>query len=495
MDYTDDHEDPNTWPPGTVPLEKLLQSGKQEIILQPHPSGDPNDPLNWTPWQKNWNFFLTCYYTLMVFTLIDAATVTWGPMQDELGFSFDILNDSYAIGCGTLCIGAFLLIPFALKYGRRPIYILSTAVQFAMCIWSAKLMNVADLMNVNVWSCLVGALGEVLVQMTVADIFFVHQRGAMNTIFVWAQNAGSTLTVTAAGYITVGQGWRWVWWWCGIFFAVGLVLFVFAYEETKYTGQTSDAVEPDMQQDSVAVNERVRAGSTAEKRGQDEKTTAPTLPLEVNEPATTNTSLARTHINPSIPRKTYLQRLSMTTTSPGSFAKFARHSYQPFQMLFLIPAVGYMSLVYSFVNAWSVIETTTLSIYMILPPYNFDAAAVGLMSLPAFIGITLGSLACGPLADRMILWLARRNRGIYEPEMRLWVMAPFVPFVPAGALMFGCGLNTGAPWPLIAVGYAVCNFGMAPLMSISLTYLTDSYTEVSSPTDISLRLLTGTDCG
>lgn len=83
------------------------------------------------------------------------------------------------------------------------------------------------------------------------------------------------------------------------------------------------------------------------------------------------------------------------------------------------------------------------------------------------------------MADRTILILARRNKGIYEPEMRLWVMAPFVPFVPVGALMFGCGLNNGAPWPLIAVGYAICNFGTAPVCSIALTYLTDSYTEVS----------------
>jgi hypothetical protein len=46
MDYTDEHKDPTIWPPGTVRLEALLGKNQdKEIILQPRPSNDPNDPL------------------------------------------------------------------------------------------------------------------------------------------------------------------------------------------------------------------------------------------------------------------------------------------------------------------------------------------------------------------------------------------------------------------------------------------------------------------
>ncbi len=68
--------------------------------------------------------------------------------------------------------------------------------------------------------------------------------------------------------------------------------------------------------------------------------------------------------------------------------------------------------------------------------------------------------------------------------MRLWAMAPFVPFVPLGALMFGIALNDGKPWPVIAVGYAICLFGLTPISSIALTYITDSYTEVRQKSPI-----------
>lgn len=132
-------------------------------------------------------------------------------MNEQLGFSYDILNDSYAIGCGTLAFGALLLIPFALKYGRRPVYIISTAVQTALCIWSARLMTVADLLLINALSCLVGAISEVICNMTIADMYFVHQRGSMSGTFVWVSSAGASLAPVAAGYITTSQGWRWVW--------------------------------------------------------------------------------------------------------------------------------------------------------------------------------------------------------------------------------------------------------------------------------------------
>lgn len=199
------------WPPGTVRIEMLQRVKGQDIVLQPRPTDNPNDPLNWPIWRKHLNFGLSAFYAVMVFAFIDAATPTWSPMNLELGFSYTILNDSYALGCGTLAFGAFLLIPFALKYGRRPIYIVSTAIQLGVAIWSAKIQTVADIMLVNAFSCGVGALAEVICNMTIADVYFVHQRGKMNSIYIWAQNLGGSMAPVAAGYITTSEGWRWVW--------------------------------------------------------------------------------------------------------------------------------------------------------------------------------------------------------------------------------------------------------------------------------------------
>ena len=397
-------------------------------------------------------------------------------MNEQLGFSYAILNDSYAVGNGTLSIGAFILIPFALKYGRRPVYIISTAAQLAISIWSAKLETVADIMLINAFSCFVGALAEVIVQMTVADVFFVHERGRMNSFYVWAQNIGGSLAPVAAGYITVSQGWRWVWWWCAIFFAVALLAYTFLYEETKYSHSGIEGVDVHASQDPGS--EFMQTSSDEETKISDSKLTLTASKEGASTEVDRQHRLSVIDVDTSIPRKPYVQRLALWSSSPGPLRHFLRHSYQPFIILFTIPGVFFVSLLYGALIAMSTVQITTLSSWMAGPPYNFDAAQIGLMSLPAWIGSTIGALICGPLSDWLIIHLARKNRGIYEPEMRLWVIVAFIPFVPAGLFMFGLGLNNGSSWAVVAVGYALTTFGTLPASSLSLTYLTDAYTEV-----------------
>lgn len=57
-----------------------------EIILQPRPTNDPNDPLNWPRWRKYLNFGLATFYAVMAFAQMAATTPTWGSMEEELGF-------------------------------------------------------------------------------------------------------------------------------------------------------------------------------------------------------------------------------------------------------------------------------------------------------------------------------------------------------------------------------------------------------------------------
>lgn len=461
------------WPPGTIRLEKL-RGQDAEIILQPRPSVDPNDPLNWHPWRKYLNFGLATFYALLAFAQINATTPTWGPMEDELGFTALLMNNTYAIGCATLALGSFMLIPFALKYGLRPIYVLSSAAQMAIMIWAARTYTAGDWWAVNALQCWVGSLAETMVQITVADVFFVHQRGLMNSIYIWVSNFGSFLAPVASGFVTDAQGWRWVWWYMTIFFGVVLVATLFGFEESKFDSTKVAIVGRPAPSEEKITN--IDSNDNVEKNGQSS---------DPEKQAQTKTSAKESHgptsgwIDPTIPRKTYWQMLRFATTTPGPFGLFARHAYQPFQILFSIPGVAYMSLVYAVLLGWATVMAAALSTYMIEAPYNFDSTQIGLMNLAPFIGNTLGSLISGPLSDWVILRLAKRKDGIYEPEMRLWVFVPFIPFQVAGAFWFGYALQQGQSWVGVAFAWGICSFGQAPLSSIALTYMTDAYNEVS----------------
>lgn len=399
----------------------------------------------------------------MIFALIDVATVTWAPVHRELGFSFAVLNDSYAAGCGALAVGAIILVPFSLKLGRRPIYVFSTAAQCGLSVWLAKMQNVADLMAPNVLTCIVGALAEVMVQMTVADIYFVHQRGLANTVYYWVMTVGVSLSPLAGGYITSSQGWRWVWWWMVILLGAGFVAFLFFYEETMFPRPI----------DGFAASE-AHAVKQLTKKEDPELPTAQHVPSLEKEPA----ELGPVTIDPSIPKKSYRQKLALWSISPLPWDQAAKHAYQPLLILLSFPGVFFMALEYGVMTACTTVPVTTLSAVMPLPPYNFGPQQIGLMGIPQFIGVSLATLVTGPVSDRLAIFLAKRNRGIFEPEMRLWLALGFTLFVPAGLFMFGIGLNNGSHWLLPAFGLGVSAFGIVPASSAALTYLTDAYTDV-----------------
>lgn len=389
-------------------------------------------------------------------------------MNIELGFTFNTLNDSYAAGCAALMVGGVVMIPFALKYGRRPIYLYSLAVQCAMGVWSAKLENVGDMMATQVIMCFVGALCEVMAQMTVADIYFVHERGLMNSIYIWVLTIGASLAPVPGGYIARNLGWRWIWWFLAIFIGVAFLTFLFFYEETWFDRDVESvayavATEPSAGANSpkamMATEDEAQVGGVAISHGSDAPVT-------------------EKQIDSTIPVKTYRQKLTLTTRNTRPLSSYVRHSIQPFLVMWHMPAVLYVALLNGATVSAQIIPITLFSNYLYAPPYNFNPSQVGLMGLPGFIGTLLFATVAGRFSDSIILRLAKRNGGIYEPEMRLWLILAFVPFVAIGLLTFGLGLANGQPWWVLSLGLGIAAFGTTPANGLSLTYLTDSYTEV-----------------
>ncbi|KAJ5929038.1 Major facilitator superfamily domain general substrate transporter [Penicillium verhagenii] len=452
--------DESFWAPGTVALEDISRSSDQ-LVLFPTPSDDPNDPLTWSTARKALNFTLVSFFVLWTFVQLDIGFTAWGLMQTELNFSIGVLNAGAAVNYGGLAIGCVFFIPLVHKYGRRPIYIFSVALQLASCVWQAKMSTVGGFIGSNLISGLGGAISEIVVQITVADLFFVHQHATMNGCFVIFQSAGAFLGPVASGYIVDSQGWRWMWWWCVIFFGVTLLCVVFLFEESKFVpiihGQ-SVTQEP---QTSQADLDKCRKDT--KQANDDAVESNPGLPTR---PPT---------INRNISMKPYKERMAWITVTPESMWP---HLYQPIVTLFTFPAVAYAAITYGSTLAWFAIMTSLQASYMILPPWNFDAIGIGLMNLAPFVGAMLGFPVGGWLSDKHILWLSKRNGGIYEPEMRLWLALPVAILIPGSILMFGLGLAYGVQWSLLAVGFGLFGFAFSAISGIALSYLMDCYQDI-----------------
>lgn len=143
-------------------------------------------PQTWSKARKAIIFTLCLFYVLFTFVLLNVASVLFGPLAVEIGLTYDDYNAAIASNYAGLAVGCIIFIPTVHKYGRRPIYLLSLVIQLAASIWGANLSSVGEYIAINVLAGFGGAISETLVQITIADLFFVHQYGTMNGMFLFA---------------------------------------------------------------------------------------------------------------------------------------------------------------------------------------------------------------------------------------------------------------------------------------------------------------------
>lgn len=226
----------------------------------------------------------------------------------------------------------------------------------------------------------------------------------------------------AAGFIADSQGWHWIWWWSAIFLGVNLLAFMFLYEETKYTVT---------QVGSPSTNHPTVDTETSAFHAQHQDKT----PSHPNSEALGR--VATHDVDLTISKKPYLQRMALYSNTPSDFKQFFRHLYQPLLVLVTLPAVAYTAVQYGAALSWYSIIGTSNATYFPAAPYHFGNVGIGLLNLPPFIGCVLSALFAGPLSDWTIQKLARKNNGVYEPEMRLYLILIPTILVPLGIFMYG----------------------------------------------------------
>ncbi|KAJ5935274.1 hypothetical protein N7466_004821 [Penicillium verhagenii] len=456
----------NDLPPGTFLLireDEYDTNNQRLIMLDPIPSTDPNQPLNWSMARKIVNFTIVLGMTVVIFTALSVQTIFWQQMVVDLKTTYTDLNRAMSVNFVGLASGCFLFIPLAKKYGRRPIYIVSTILMLITSFWSAELHDLTGLYVSNLLQGLAGATNEAIVEITIADLFFVHQRGRMNALYMTMVMIGSFLAPMAAGTQATNQGWRWSYRTMGIFNAIFLILFIFVYEETKYipviTGQ------------SRLEEERNNSIHQAKEDDGKEPSQSTTKPSQIVEPSTLHREL-----DTSIPMNTWRKRLALATPTPESIWPYY---YRPFYVLISFPAVMYTALQYACGVVMLTILSTVLSLTFPLPPYAFNPEQIGFMSVGPFIGNLLGSIYGGVLGDWSILYFSRRNKGYFEPEMRLYILPIPAVFMTGGLVMFGATIARGMHWIYPSIAGVFFGFGLGSISDAALTLVIDSYIEVT----------------
>ncbi|KAF2722577.1 MFS general substrate transporter [Polychaeton citri CBS 116435] len=473
--------------PGTIQMfarvdgvESTSPVFSENITLIPQPTQSPNDPLNWSKPRKYWHAALVLYITALTAATSNDAGSAGDAMKYDLGISYDVQNTA----AGVLFIGigywTLLASPMPFLYGRRIQYMICLLWSIVGSIWFARIQTVQD----TVWNQLfVGAsesCAEALVQLSLSDLFFQHQRGSVLGIYILATSVGTFLGPLIAGYIGSGIGWRWVGWTSVIISGVTLIVYLLTLEETSFDRDTilSGHLIP------VANSHDDNSNSSNNNNVDNvdnEKGVVPDPEGSGSNGGTGNQNGPEDIPGADDQKKPYLKRIALITPAPNligtGFVQYFKRLFNTLRV-FYFPAVIYSGLQWGAQDAW-------LSFYLTIeednwygPPWNYGDQAVAIMNIPTLIGATIGCVYGGWFSDVFVRWMARRRGGISEAEDRLWLMFPSALINPAGLMLFGITSDKGYRWPAPYVGLGMIGFGFGCAGDLSMAYLMDAYPDM-----------------
>ncbi|KAE8155086.1 major facilitator superfamily domain-containing protein [Aspergillus avenaceus] len=451
--------------PGTGLLIRDDGSGERQvppmIVPSPVPTRDSNEPLNWSTARKAFQFTLVLAVTWLIFTALTIHQIFWQLMVVDLIVTYTQLNQAMSVNFVGLATGCIIFIPLAKRFGRRPVYLVSTGLMLITSFRSAGITSLVKLYITNLLQGLAGSTDEAIVQITIADLFFVHQRGGMNALYMTIMMIGSFLTPMAAGAQATNLGWRWSYRTMGILNTALFLLFLIIHEESKY---------------SSIVN-GINPTSGAVDRVQETTSHKPDHGTPLKASNTVQECNSTSHdMDVTIPMDTWRKRLALWTYTSESIWPYY---YRPFEVLVTFPAVLCCGLQYACGVMWLTILSSVLSLVFPLPPYEFTPAQVGYMSVGPFIGNLLGSFYGGFLGDWSIRVFSRRNNGYYEPEMRLYILHVPALALCGGLIMFGVTIDRGMHWILPSIAGALFGFGLGTISDACLTLVIDSYVAIT----------------
>ncbi|KAK1818798.1 hypothetical protein LTR12_006848 [Friedmanniomyces endolithicus] len=472
--------------PGTATLEDLtephtgtphhanVKHGKDGIILVPQPSDDPRDPLNWPLWRRDLITGILCLLSVIASTLsplLAANTLTLTLYFETSFTNIALLTGYHLLGVG---IAGFIFVASARVWGKRHLYLIGTIIIIISSAWggasgdgNAEATLVGVQRRKRLYNSLLAArffqgIGlapfEALVNASVGDLYFVHERGLRMALSNLSLFGGAFFTPVIVGKLTSTLGWQWSFYLLAIFAAAMLPLVILFVPETTYT--RADRLNTDI---ARTPNAEYYKPTSHELQPPSPGTSSPSNPT----PTTTAPALlSRANLSPFNGRHT-----------PTPFLKLL---LRPFP-LFLHPGILWACLIQGTLIGWTVLIGIVLAAIMLGPPLFFNEVQTGYMYTGAFVGALLGFILAGLLSDSSVKWLTKRNGGVYEPEFRMLLVIPQLVFGCAGLYGFGITASDtwryGWFWPDFFFGLEV--MGMVLGAVASALYIVDAHRDIA----------------
>lgn len=469
---------------------KCDTNGPEKIILVPQPTDDPNDPLNWPLWKRDLIIFILS--TISIFTtalgpILAANTLTLSLYFERTFTAMALLTGYFLLGVG---IAGILAVPSSRIWGKRHLFILGTIIVIVSSYWGGKSRTYKSLLWARIFQGIGTAPFEGLVNAAVADMYYVHERGKRMAVTNLAVFGGSFFTPIVVGKITHTIGWPWSFYFVSIFCTVMLPFMIFFMPETAYPRPKISTTDfktmdnhkmPEDHEDNQDIEMKSPEIFTQDRN--DAENEAGSSHPKAGPQSTMNEGLyAGPPSNPSFRSQHHFFSKSSIAIFSGrkTDESFWKLFLRPFP-LFLHPGIVWACLIQATMIGWTVFIGVILAAIFLGPPLFFDEVKTGYAYTGAFLGAILGFLVAGGLSDWSVKILTKWNKGIYEPEFRIYLVGVQALFGLTG--LYGFGITSarvkyyGWFWPVFFFGLEVA--GMVVGAVASSLYIVDAHREIA----------------
>lgn len=476
------------------------EKSEKQIVLIPTPSDDPNDPLNWTRRRKWLAVACVLIYTLGVGVPSAAIYSVLTDIQEHTDITLTELNNGTGYMFLFFGLGCLVFQPLALQFGKRPVYLFSMLATAMICVWPPYTKSNGEWIASKILQGFFGSSIESLPEISMSDLFFEHERALALSLYGLTLLGASYLAPFVAGFISQGQSWEWVMWWCAIFGAVCFVLLFFLMEETNYdrklkvdseTGQPITMASRSGVLSGVFSNIDGVMDSENSVEKNDINLNVQESPSQLqaiasaenanvhNQASNVEAVVSGTYVPPPKKVKTFVEKLSLFS---GKKDKFLLHHYAmaPFFMA-RFPVVLWAGFLYGSSLVWFNVLNATAALILEGKPYNFSPSIVGVAYLSPTIFSFLLFYVSGFFSDwlkvRIAVW---RGSGLSMPEDRLWVLSLYCILGTFASILWGVGAYYEVHWFGLVFGMGLLGgcgiFGIAS----STTYVVDAYKELDT---------------
>jgi MFS family permease len=138
--------------------------------------------------------------------------------------------------------------------GKRPVFVFASLLLSMSYLWGALAKSFESLLWSNIIAAFAASSTEALGASIVNDLYFLHERANLMSIYMGFISGGNTVGPLICGFIVSSVSWRWYKWLAFILTTINFLAVFFLCPETRYDRSAVIVATPPTTPSSICVS-------------------------------------------------------------------------------------------------------------------------------------------------------------------------------------------------------------------------------------------------